>query len=555
MISSDDDDEQLGEKNDSNKNKILLKNEKDKNIVSLKKKKKKNSNINKIISINNKEEDDKKKKNDILEKSENEKVVLYENNEIVEYDASRFGTIKKKIVLNEDDYLNTLEYLIEKRFYPDLHKLRNEKENKKGLKFNNISNEQSKQDLTFDDSSIYNDSSTDLDKVSMCLGHNECGSEVVNSIRSSNIISPYSNNIYLNNKQNNYTLFEKSKCNNIDILSSPNCSLAYTENSHILENVKKNYKLVFLPNGDKHKINLDTSLSDFHKKYTSEDNASFEYLIKNMEKQKLEKNLYSLIKREKYNEKIKIIEEYTKEGKKCDFINTNIAEDENKSMHFSSSFKISSNIENEKKKNKIKILYENTRFSNEYNKDIENQVNRTEQIKEIKLLNSEKEVKENQMITQGKFNLLKGNDKYEYLKTPLTHESDNKKGSDDNYSNNSDKDPCDSKQINNTNYLDGLSDDEFNLFLKNEFRLQQLNKREQAAEKLQNRLKNMKYNKELLKKKKIKSLINKNYSSFMSSTSFRTSVLSRHSQKRLNELALKSSLASSILKKKKKNIN
>lgn len=305
-------------------------------------------------------------------------------------------------------------------------------------------------------------------------------------------------------------------------------------------------------------------LSDFQKLYTSEDNKSFEYLLKNMKNKNIEKNMYSIIKRNEYNMKMDYIEECTKKGIKCDMLHMNKSENELYPMKSSYGYKSSENILNRQGKNKNIIAYKNTRFSDEYNEDIKNQINQCEEIKQMKLLNRDRENKEEEMISKGVFNLLQEKNGYKYVKTPIIEAG---KGLDKSpiitwgkimntpilLENGGEEENGEENQIDYPNLNEESSNCDIDNYLKNEFTLQKLNNREIAAEKLQNSLRDVKYNnKEILKKKRFNMLIKKtcNTSSRMSTTSFRSYVLSRKSQKRLNELSQKSSLASQILRKK-----
>ncbi|CRG99979.1 ES2 protein, putative [Plasmodium relictum] len=494
-------DENYSEEKSLNENKILLKDEN--KLKKIKKKKKKREN-------------------------ENEKIVLFENNDIVEYDANYLCTKNNHIVLLEEDYLSILEHLIEKKYYPDIKKLKNElisrtQDNNENLM---IIDENYNGDLNYSSDNV-KDLKTNFEEKENITSY-----DILNQCNNNN------NSLLLYSDKNDFT------------------------------NENENYKLVILPNGKKHRINLNMNLRDFQKKYTSEDNKSFEYLLKKMKNKCMEKNLYSISKRSQHNLLMEKIEDYTKKGVNCHILNTNKSENELYSMMFSSSFKVS-NIDNIKK-SKLKICCSNTRFSQEYNEDIEKQINQSGEIKELKLLKKEKENKEDKMIEQGKFNLLTRNNQYEYVKTPLIQAG---KGIDkspiitwgniintpklienENENENEKNEFCDESNSYRSKQKEN-EEDEGNVYIKNEFNLQKINKREIIAEKLQNSLKNIKYNKEILKKKNINFLINKNYSSRMSSTSFKNSVLSRQSQKRLSELALKSSLVSQILNKKKKKID
>ncbi|CXI45590.1 ES2 protein, putative [Plasmodium berghei] len=493
-----------------NENKILLKDDKNLKIIRSKKKEKK--------------EDD-----------ENEKIILFENNEIVEYDASYFKNQNNNIVLMEEDYLEVLEYLIEKTFFPDLHKLKNERGMISNCEFNN----------------------------------KECNDM---NYKNSNMCPP-SPNTFIDEDNSIYELMDKYRtdlssdlqsCNKNNILSC----IDEKKKKKIDKNSK--YKLVVLPNGKKHKINLNIKLSDFQKLYISEDNKSFEYLLRNMKNKNIEKNMYSIIKRNEYNMKMDYIEECTKNGIKCDMLHMNKSENELYPMRISNGYKSSENILNRQDKNKNIIAYKNTRFSDEYNEDIKNQINQCEEIKQMKLLNRDRENKEDEMISKGVFNLLHEKNGYKYVNTPIIEAGkgldkspiitwgkimstpilleNNEEENDEKEGNSGEKNKFDYPNLNKES-----SNCDIDNYLKNEFALQKLNNREIAAEKLQNSLRGVKYNnKEILKKKRFNMLVKNtcNTSSRMSTTSFRSYVLSRKSQKRLNELSQKSSLASQILRKK-----
>ncbi|CDU18159.1 ES2 protein, putative [Plasmodium yoelii] len=495
------------EKDRKNENKILLKDDKNLKIIRSKKKEKKENDEN-----------------------ENEKIILFENNEIVEYDASYFKNQNNNIVLMEEDYLEVLEHLIEKTFFPDLYNLKNERGMITNYEFNNKE---------------YND----IDNKS-------------------NSLCPPSPNTFINEDNNSiYEFMDKYKTNLSHDLQSCNKNniLSCIEGKKKKKNDKNSkYKLVILPNGKKHKINLNMKLSDFQKLYTSEDNKSFEYLLKNMKNKNIEKNMYSIIKRNEYNMKMDYIEECTKKGIKCDMLHMNKSENELYPMKSSYGYKSSENILNRQGKNKNIIAYKNTRFSDEYNEDIKNQINQCEEIKQMKLLNRDRENKEEEMISKGVFNLLQEKNGYKYVKTPIIEAG---KGLDKSpiitwgkimntpilLENGGEEENGEENQIDYPNLNEESSNCDIDNYLKNEFTLQKLNNREIAAEKLQNSLRDVKYNnKEILKKKRFNMLIKKtcNTSSRMSTTSFRSYVLSRKSQKRLNELSQKSSLASQILRKK-----
>ncbi|SCM21815.1 ES2 protein, putative [Plasmodium chabaudi chabaudi] len=510
------DKENNAEKHNTNENRILLKDDQNLKIIRSKKKEKK--------------EDDEKGK-------ENEKIVLFENNEIVEYDASYFKNQNNNIVLMEEDYLEVLEYLIEKTFFPDLHKLKNEQGMLSNYEFNNKE---------------YSDMSY-----------------------KSNSLCPPSPNTFIDEDNNSvYGLMNKYQTDlssDIQSCSSKNNILSCVEEKKKKKTDKNSkYKLVVLPNGKNHKINLNIKLRDFQKLYTSEDNKSFEYLLRNMKNKNIEKNMYSIIKKNEYNRKMDYIEECTKNGIKCDMLHLNKSENALSLMNISDSYKSSENILNRQGKNKNIIAYKNTRFSDEYNEDIKNQVNQCEENKQMKLLARDRENKEEEMVNKGVFNLLQEKNGYQYVKTPMIEAG---KGVDkspiitwgkimntpmllrDNEEENDEKEENSGKK-NKSDYFNlskESSNGEIDNYLKNEFTLQKLNNREIVAEKLQNSLRDVKYNnKEILKKKRFNMLVKKacSTSSRMSTTSFRSYVLSRKSQKRLNELSQKSSLASQILRKK-----
>ncbi|KEG02046.1 ES2 protein, putative [Plasmodium vinckei vinckei] len=508
---SSNDKENNVEKLRTNENRILLKDDKNLKIIRSKKKEKK--------------EDDEKGK-------ENEKIVLFENNEIVEYDASYFKNTNNNIVLMEEDYLEVLEYLIEKTFFPDLHKFKNEKGMLSNYEFSN--------------------------------------KEYSGMSYKSNSLCPSSPNTFIDEDNNSvYGLMDKYQTDlssDLQRCSSKNNILSCVEEKRKKKTDKNSkYKLVVLPSGKKHKINLNIKLSDFQKLYTSEDNKSFEYLLRNMKNKNIEKNMYSIIKKNEYNMKMDYIEECTKKGIKCDMLHLNKSEKEISPM---TSYKSSENILNRQGKNII--AYKNTRFSDEYNEDIKNQINQCEENKQMKLLARDRENKEEEMVNKGVFNLLEEKNGYEYVKTPMIEAGkgvdkspiitwgkimntpmllrDNEEENDEKTESNREKNKYDYLNLNKES-----SNCDIDNYLKNEFTLQKLNNREIVAEKLQNSLRDVKYNnKEILKKKRFNMLVKKACSttSRMSTTSFRSYVLSRKSQKRLNELSQKSSLASQILRKK-----
>ncbi|ETW36014.1 hypothetical protein PFUGPA_05040 [Plasmodium falciparum Palo Alto/Uganda] len=512
---------------------------KNKEDYPLNKKKKGNNNNNKNKRDKHNQCDDKKYELanvnnktslSVVENKKNEKILIYENNDIVEYDYNYFFDEQKNnkhVVLQEEDYLSTLEHLIEKKFFPEMENLRLKEDMYKNPYGNN-----------------YNDEYVDSQSESSS-GYNK-----KENIKSNNS----------NNKNNMELLKYFEEDENYSLVN-----YVHSDQEYIKEKKKKKYKKVILPNGKEHKINLNISLSEFQKRYTSEDNKSFEYLLRNMKNKSIEKNFFSIDKRKKHNLKMDMIEEYTKKGIPHNIINTNKADEQDYAMMFSSSYKIS-NVESMKNDNPT-IYYHNTRFNNEYNNDIKRQINRIDDIREQKILNKEKDRKQQQMIEQGKFNLLKNNDNYEYVNTPLIQAG---KGVDQSPIITWGKIICtpklvhgqkddDDKSIHNNNdynynynYNNELDNSHDPESIQKEFNLQKINNRELVAEKLQNSRKNIKYNKDILKKKNINFLINKNFTSHISSSSFKNSVLSRYSQKRLSELARKSSLASQILTKKKK---
>ncbi|SOV77963.1 ES2 protein, putative [Plasmodium sp. gorilla clade G3] len=511
----------------------------------------------------------------VVENKKNEKILIYENNDIVEYDSSYFFDEQKNnkhVVLQEEDYLSTLEYLIEKKFFPEMEKLRLKQNIYKSnsIRKNNIydiSDNKFNSDVESYHFSNNMENTSDHSKyIKTKKGSygNNYNDEYIDSQSESSITynkneKIKSNNINNNNKNNMDLLKYFEQDENYSLATYPHSDQEYIKEK---KKKKKKYKEVILPNGKEHKINLNISLSEFQKKYTSEDNKSFEYLLRNMKNKSIEKNFFSIDKRKKHNLKMDMIEEYTKKGLRHNIINTNKADEQDYAMMFSSNYKIS-NIESMKNDNPT-IYYHNTRFNNEYNNDIKKQINRIDNIREQKILNKEKHRKEEQMIEQGKFNLLTNNNSYEYVNTPLIQAG---KGVDQSpiitwgkiictpKLIHGQKDDDDDKSIHNSNDLNYNSGHE-NIHdhgsIQKEFNFQKINNRELVAEKLQNSRKNIKYNKDILKKKNINFLINKNFTSHISSSSFKNSILSRYSQKRLSELAKKSSLASKILTKKKK---
>ncbi|SBS83399.1 ES2 protein, putative [Plasmodium ovale] len=498
----------------------------------------------------------KKKRKRRNEKDEqNEKIVLFENNEIVEYDASNFRSGKNHIVLLEEDYISVLEYLIEKTFFPDIKKWK-EEEIARNAQIQGVTSDSYADDCQH----IYSDSCCNETKDFSPLFTNR-------SFHSKMNIESVDKERWSHEMMN---MDKKYKLNDICTFDGSNSEISCVKDIDIIKKKEKNYKLVKLANGKKHKINLNINLSDFQKKYTSEDNKSFEYLIKNMKNKNIEKNMYSIIKRKKHNLKMDYINEYTKKGINCNILHTNKSEHEFYSMMFSSNFEVN-NSDNEKKK-KIKICYDNTRFCQQYNEDMKKFRKECKTINDLKILKNKKENYEYKMIEQGNFNLLSKNDQYEYVHTPIIQAgkgidkspiitwgkimntpkvlNSEEKGEDKNDTSSSYDSGFNTEgEAAKGEYVENGEND---FDVKNEFNLQKVNKREIIAEKLQNSLKNIKYNKDVLKKKNVNILMNRNYSSRMSTTSFRNSVLSRRSQKRLNELAMKSSLASQMLSTKRK---
>ncbi|GAW80880.1 ES2 protein [Plasmodium gonderi] len=545
-------------------NKIVVREESEYKIARHQKRKKKN---NKII-----ENDE-----TTLEKCENEKIVLFENNEIVEYDATNFRTGHNHIVLLEEDYLSVLEYLIEKKFYPDLHKFREDitsGRDENGYDhtlintnpFTNYDHYSPEQISSFASPQGRNRNYRQISDFSPNEGMRSCSSLEIYPWRDANSYSQ-GNNYDCQGKQNNL------ENTTLKFYSEGNTEFHDKEwKNQFLCIPEKKYKLVTLANGKRHKINLNMNLRDFQKKYTSEDNKSFEYLLRNMKNKNIQKNMYSLIQRDEHNKRMKYIEECTKKGINCYQVSTNKSENELNAMMFSSNIKL--NLMDNCTENKLQIYHDNTRFSKEYCEDIKKQIKECEQIRELKLLKKMKESKEDQMVEQGKFNLLSRNNKYEYVRTPVIHagkgvdknpiitwgiiastpilvESEDEEESEDNSDSYDFQNKTSGRKGNRQGNDEDDGDDNY-LHSNKEFNLQKINDREITAHKLQDRLKNIKYNKELLKKKNLNILIHKNYSSRMSNTSFRNSVLSRESRKRLNELALKWPLASQILKNKKR---
>ncbi|ANQ08336.1 Uncharacterized protein PCOAH_00024270 [Plasmodium coatneyi] len=479
----------------------------------------------KIVSKSRKKEKKKKKKNQsddehAIQKYEEEKIAIFENNEIVEYDARNFRTGNNNhIVLLEEDYINVLESLIEKKFFPDLHKYKDE-----------IISDRIQKDA--------NDFTPSGDPK---RGY-------------------YSGQEEYNHDEMLYPTDHLSE-RNVDPSEA-----GWNDQTLCLQ--EKNYKLVTLANGKKHKINLNMNLREFQKKYTSEDNKSFEYLLKSMKNKNVDKNMYSLMKRKEHNKKVDYIEECTRKGINCYQVNTNKSENELSSMMFSSSLKVS--LMDNAAEGRVQICHDNTRFSEEYNEDMKRQIKQCAQNRQLKMMEKIKEEKEEQMIQQGKFNLLPRNNSYEYMRTPLIlagkgvdkspiitwgviASSPKLVESEDDYNMDSSSGDDSDNMRNNTRgrRTTGQENDETDFNPIQEFNLQQINEREKIAEKLQNNMKDIKYSKEALKRKNLRLLIHRNCSSRMSTTSYKNSVLSRYSQKRLSELAMKSSLASQILKKKR----
>lgn len=489
------------------------------------------------LSIVQKKEHNKKKK-------EENKVLLFENDEIVEYTPLYVQNKSKHIVLAEEEYVNTLEKLIEKNYFPDIAKYKLA-----------LSSEQEK-------NTTHKGDVKDRKRSQTCL--NEYDSPSVRNVFNDFI----SENSDLN----------KSKERGDNLYKNNNSSLIkyFDEESVDANKNKKKYQLILLPNGEEHKINVNMSLQEFQHKYTSEDNKSFDCLINKMKNVQVEKNLQSIEKRKKHNELMEQVEKYTKDGVNCHILHTNRAGNEELMRNFSSGQRISDIIE--VKKHKIHINSSNTRFSTDDNHNIEKQIDGAEETKYLKLLKKINEDKTEQMIMQGKFHLLKGNNGYDYISTPITEAgkgsecSSSIKRGHDAYSsktadseNESDKSSwdkistCKSRKNNGTykSTVDREKEIEEEDIIeeedeehKNEFRLQNLSKRELIADRLQNNIKNLKHNKQALRKKYLKGVINKRFSSKMSTTSFKHSVLSKYSQKRLNELAQKSSLASQLLRNK-----
>ncbi|KJP86404.1 hypothetical protein AK88_03957 [Plasmodium fragile] len=511
----------------------------------------------KIVSKNRKEKKEEKKKKKktsdeyAIQKYEQDKIAIFENNEIVEYDARNFRTGNKNhIVLEEEDYLNVLEFLIEKKFFPDLHKY--------------------KEDGAIEDriqKDLYHVTPSCKSTIMNYEGHSpregtRSGGKMGRNTSPS--CDPHGG-YYSEQEGHKYVemLYPADQCSERNVAPS---ECGWHDEALCVED--KNYKWVTLANGKKHKINLNMHLREFQKRYTSEDNKSFEYLLTNMKNKHMDRNMYSLMKRKEHNKRVEYIEECTRKGINCFQVNTNKSENELNSMMFSSNLKLS--LMDDASKSNIKVCHDNTRFSHEYNEDMKRQIKQCAQNRQLKLMEKIKEDKEEQMVQQGKFNLLERNNSYEYMRTPLILAG---KGVD--------KDPIitwgviasspklvereEDYSVHSSSGDDsdnlrsgargrracGQESDETDFNPVKEFNLQEINERERLADKLQNSLKDIKYSKEALKRKNLSLLIHRNCSSRMSTTSYRNSVLSRYSRKRLNELAMKSSLASQILKKKK----
>ncbi|CAG9476664.1 ES2 protein, putative [Plasmodium vivax] len=516
-------------------------------------------NEHKIVSQKGKKKKKKKKKNDEEERAiqpyEEEKIALFQNNEIVEYDARDFRTGKDHhIVLLEEDYINVLEFLIEKKFFPDLHKYKDD-----GAISERVP--QDAHDFTPSGGSAmfsYGGHSPEGGDPSGRGSGRKVGS--VTSLSG----DPYGSYFSSQDEHNHLEMLYP-----MDRLSERNVEPSeggWHQQALCLQ--EKNYKLVTLANGKKHKIDLNMNLRDFQKRYTSEDNKSFEYILRSMKNKNVERDLFSLMMRKEHNRKMDYIEECTRKGINCHQVNTSKSENELSRMMFSSSLKISSM--DPAAEGKLQICHENTRFSREYNEDIKRQVKECAQNRQLKMMQKVKEEKEEQMVQQGKFNLLPRNNTYEYIRTPLIlagkgvdkspiitwgviASSPKLVESEDDYSahSSSGDDSDDLWNSSKGRRATGEGHEESDFNPNEEFNLQQINHRERIAEKLQNNMKDIKYSKEALKRKNLSLLIHRNCSSRMSTTSYRNSVLSRYSRKRLNELAMKSSLASQILKKKR----
>ncbi|GAB66386.1 hypothetical protein PCYB_091720 [Plasmodium cynomolgi strain B] len=532
-----------GEHPAEEENKILPTGQNEYKIVSQKREEKKEKQKKK-----EKEKKQKKKEKSqsgdehAIQKYEDEKIVLFQNNELVEYDAKDFRTGNKNhIVLLEEDYLSSDE-AISQRIQKDVH------------------------DFTPScRSTIFNYEGDSPD---------EGRSEQVDQARRrrgrkmASYASP-------RGEPNEGCYPEQEENNHIEMLyPTDHCSERNVDppeggwNHQALCLQEKNYKLVTLANGKKHKINLNINLRDFQKKYTSEDNKSFEYLLRSMKNKNVERNMYSLMKRKEHNKKVDYIEECTRKGINCHQVNANKSENELSSMMFSSSLTVS--MMDDATESKIQIYHENTKFSEEYNEDMKRQIRQCSQNRQLKIMEKMKEDKEEQMIQQGKFNLLERNNSYEYMRTPLIlagkgvdkspiitwgviASSPKLVESEDDYSveSSSGDDSDNLRSSSRGRRAIAQENDETDFNPIQEFNLQQINDRERVAEKLQNSLKDIKYSKEALKRKNLSLLIHRNCSSRMSTTSYRNSVLSRYSRKRLSELAMKSPLASQILKKKR----
>lgn len=456
-----------------------------------------------LQSINKKEKKKKRKKEE--DNLDNQKIVLFEDNEVVEYDTSYFDKTKKRIVLPEEEYMSMLEHIIEKNYFPDLHKHK-------------------------------------MDSLAEYV-HGEI---------------PIEPSEYLFDKESGNEMLTSK----IDYQSIQSCSQQL-----VLDDSRDEYRMILLPSGKEHKLNMNMSLREFQKKYTSEDNQSFEYLINNVKKKRMEKNAVCLEQRENHNKRIRKMEEETKKGNSCYGISSTLAEPEDSAVMFSSSVfsKIKENDAN-MKSNKIQIFQENTRFSKEDQQEIKKQILRTDEVREQRLAQKEKNKITSKMVEDGKFHLLKNNNQYEYVRTPLIEAGKGidehpiitwgeivntpkllEEASDDNEEFRS----LENKQQNKKDVEEDEDNDDND---NNEFQLQKINKRELLADQLQNSLKGIKYDKYSLRNKNIKSLLFRdgNMSSRRSITSFRSSILSHSSKKRLNELSLKSSLPSLLWGRKKK---
>ncbi|CAA9988133.1 ES2 protein, putative [Plasmodium knowlesi strain H] len=537
---------QGGEHPAEQENKILPMDENEYKIVSQRKKKKK-----------------KKKKSDdeqAIQKYEEEKIAIFENNEIVEYEARNFRTGNNNhIVLLEEDYLNVLEFLIEKKFFPDLYKYKNDGDISEKFQKN-------VHDFTPSGKSTMMNYEGYSPEEGRYMDLNQGGRRSRTQMGSGRFPSGDFDRGYYSNQEEDNPLEMLYPTDNISERNVDRSEDGWNDQALCVQ--EKKYKLVTLANGKKHKINLNMNLREFQRKYTSEDNKSFEYLLRSMKNKNVDKNMYSLMKRKEHNKKVDYIEECTRKGINCYQVNTNKSENELSSMMFSSNLKVS--LMDSAAESKVQICHDNTRFSQEYNEDMKRQIKQCAQNRQLKMMEKMKEEKEEQMVQEGKFNLLPGNNTYEYISTPvilagkgvdknpiitwgIIASSPKLVESDDDYNMDS---SSDEESDNVRHSIRGRRDigqekDETDFNPMEEFSLQQINERERIAEKLQNNMKDIKYNKEALKRKNLSLLIHRNCSSRMSTTSYRNSVLSNYSRKRLSELAMKSSLASKILKKKR----